>query len=199
MKSILILAITLGTILGLVPSAARAESIGPVSRTVHETQILALWDFQEPDGGYTRFYVGILDRTVVEQASGEKDSTSEVCFVFTRLIATYPNNRVRSFEGCKPLEGGEFHLSSRLGDASLSTIIPVHCEYGLDCDPPEAITVDIAWTATGPLVFGHGLINDEVCHLNDKYQARPLSASGSVTDGLTGYTRGEGGTGTIIK
>lgn len=171
------------------PSLGSAEHISDTdSRTIHETNAVALWHFDEPDGGYSHFSVSVTEQLIVALATGERDSTKQACFNFYRLV---PGHLGELWSGCKPLSGGEFQVASRLSRSSLNTLIPVQCVFSPDCGAPDSVTISLSWTASGPLERVHFHVQNEMCARSGWDEIRPVTATGSISDGLNELTRGE--------
>ncbi len=187
-------------------SGAGADDVPPlddipdnVSQHHHSTQAGVLWRFDEPSG-WTQLSISAVDEFIVAP-KGLKWQNETVCVFISHLDESNAENRFEAAAGCKPLGKGEYDIDPRLVDAFVKTTVPVPCYVFLHCVTlPSAVNVDLSWTGGGSLIVGHGNSSGTACHIFGWGERREaMDVRGSVSDGVTDYTRGVVGAGEMDR
>jgi hypothetical protein len=167
-----------------------------VSQHSHNSYAVGGWHFDELNGS-SGITVQVSDEFIVAP-QGLQFRSKSVCVGIAHLNAS-EDDGFGLVWGCKGLDKAEFDFDPRLGDAFVETTVPVECIPPTHCiAPPNEVAVELAWTGGDPLVVTNGVSRNDECHIHrrDEYR-QAMEVRGSVSDGVTDFTRGVSGAGAM--
>ena len=129
----------------------------------------------------------------VSQTSPGPGSPVSQVILFISQVDICADQRLASAEGVSTVPEADFQVDKKLAQATLNTTVTV-TDFATDPPATYDVSIDLTWTATGPLIRDNNNFHFPSRHCNIQNRlhgtSRTAEASGSVSDGTANLITG---------